>query len=314
MKYSLLLFLICASIIPASFKAQDSQSDMMNIGLVMPESYDGLAESQLMKVQTRIMGILTQNGIASYGICNGIVLYPRFEIYDVQEVSTGMQNLTVVDVSLSLFIKQVDDNAIFASVTRQVRGSGKTRDQALNAAINAIKTTDPKWSEFISQAKAKMVQYYARMCPGLLAQADQLSKTGQLPQAISLLFNIPKEVPCYQQARARTITLYQQYINEQCSRLVLEAKSALAQNNYAAAMDAVSRIDPNSSCFKEADLLISKAAKEVDDEHLRRWDLLKASYNNLIELEKVRANACRDVAVAYWESRRPTYNYLMIVR
>lgn len=308
------LVILLSFLSASALYSQNDQAEWLNIGLVMPESYDGLNEAQLDKVSTKVMGILAQNGVSSAGISNGIVMYPKFEIYDESEVSTGMQNLTVVDVTLSLFIKQVDDNAIFASTSRQVRGSGKNRDQALNAAINAIKPNDPKWSEFIGQAKKKMVQYYERMCPRLLAQADQLSKTGKLEEAISMLFNIPKEVNCYEQARSRTIALYQQYINENCNRLILEAKGSLAQNNYAAAMRAVEKIDPNSSCFKEADKLISAAAKEVEDEHLRRWALLKDNYKDILEVEKTRINACRDVAVAYWESRRNQYNYLVIVR
>jgi len=298
----------------SALNAQTDNAEWLNIGLVMPTSYDGLNDAQLGKVETKIMGILANNGVSSQGVCNGIVLYPKFEIYDEGEVNTGMQNLTVVDITVSLFIKQADDNAIFAHTSRQIRGSGKNRDQALNSAINAIKSNDPKWEEFIGNAKKKMIKYYERMCTSLLSQADQLSKTGQVAQAISMLFNIPKEVGCYEQARSRSIALYKQYINENCSRLMLEAKGYLANNDYASAMNVVEQIDPNSSCFKETDKLISAAAKEVDNEHLRRWDLLKKSYGDLIELEKHRIGAIRDVAVAYWESRRNQYNYLVVVK
>jgi len=313
MKISTLSFLILISGLSA-LNAQTDNAEWLNIGLVMPTSYDGLDDAQLSKVETKIMGILANNGVSSQGVCNGIVLYPKFEIYDESEVNTGMQNLTVVDITLSLFIKQADDNAIFSQTSKQIRGSGKNRDQALNSAINAIKSNDPKWAEFIGKAKKEMIQYYDRMCASLLSQADQLSKTGQVAQAISMLFNIPKEVGCYEQARSRSIALYKQYINENCSRLMLEAKGYLANNDYASAMNVVEQIDPNSSCFKETDKLISTAAKEVDNEHLRRWDLLKKSYGDLIELEKHRIGAIRDVAVAYWESRRKQYNYLVVVK
>jgi hypothetical protein len=299
-----------------SLKAQSENSDFLNIGLVMPQDGDisNISYSHITKLETKILSILTNNGISSQGAYNGVVAYPKLDIYDEQDVNTGMQNLKTVRLTLSLFIKQADDNVIFSSESKQFSGSGRTREQALNSVINTINPKDTKWATFTKNAKIKVEQYYQKMCSSVIAQADQLSQTGQLNYAMGLLLNIPKDVSCFTEAKNKSILIYKKLINTQCSQNLQFAKAKIAAGDYSTALSIIGRIDPEASCFSEAVTTMNNAATKVDEETRRKWDFLKEAYKNEVELEKLRINAMKDIGVAYWQGQQKTYNYLNIIK
>jgi hypothetical protein len=74
------------------------------------------------------------------------VIYPKFAIYETNVVEGGMQNITVVSVELSLFIKQVDNNMLFSTISKQLKGSGSSKELAITNAISKIPTNDPDFT------------------------------------------------------------------------------------------------------------------------------------------------------------------------
>jgi hypothetical protein len=311
-----LLPFFCCFLATTLLSAQADKIEMLNIGLVMPtvNEVPKLSEPQLSKLETKVLNLLTNNGLSSQGGGDGIVLYPKIDLFDDADVNTGMQNLKVVRLSLSLFIKQADDNVVFSSASRELSGSGRSREQALNNALNNVNPDDAKWTNFITQAKTKIGLYYQKMCPNLLTQADQLGQTGQTERAISLLLNVPKEVPCFNDVKNKSIELYKKYIARECAQYMKLAKAKLALNDYKGALAFIARIDPESPCFNDALNTINTVSREMDEETRREWDFLKERYKNSVELEKSRINAIRDIGVAYGQSQQRTYNYLLLVR
>jgi hypothetical protein len=311
-----LLPFFCCFLATTLLSAQADKIDMLNIGLVMPtvNEVPKLSAPQLSKLETKVLSLLTNNGLSSQDGGDGIVMYPKIDIFDDADVNTGMQNLKVVRLSLSLFIKQADDNVVFSSASRELSGSGRTREQAVNNALNNVNPDDVKWTNFIAQAKTKIGAYYQKMCPNLLAKADQLGQTGQIERAFSLLTNVPKEVSCFNDVKNKSIELYKKYIARECAQHMKLAKAKLALNDYKGALAFIARIDPESPCFNDALNTINTVSREMDEETRRQWDFLKEMYKNSVELEKSRINAIRDIGVAYAQGQPRTYNYLLLVR
>jgi hypothetical protein len=314
--HRILSLFICSLFTLTTLIAQEDKSDLMNIGLVMPQAGDipNISAGHISKIETKVLGLLTHNGISSQGGGNGIVMYPKLDIYDDQDINTGMQNLKVVRVTLTLFVKQADENVLFTSESRSLSGSGKTRDQALNSAIGSINPQDVKWTNFVKNAKSKIVQYYQKMCTTIVAQAEQLSQTGQTGRALSLLLNVPKEVSCFNDVKNKSIELYKKHINRECAQELQLAKSKITGGDYKTALAIIGHIDPESSCFSEAVSTMNNAASKVDEDIRRRWEFMKEAYKDSVELEKLRINAIKDIGVAYWQSKQQTYNYLVLVR
>ena len=152
------------------------------------------------------------------------------------------------------------------------------------------------------------------MCTSISAQAEQLSQTGQIEKALSLLLNVPKEVSCFNDVKTKAIELYKKNVNRQCTQDLQLAKAKIASSDYQSALFIIGKIDPESACYAEATNSMNIVAAKLDEQTRQRWEFLKEAYKNGVELEKLRINAMRDIDVAYWQNRQQAYNYLVLIR
>lgn len=307
--FPLLLSLLLAAGLCAQTK---DEAGKITLSIVMPESQEGLEDSHLSRLQSKISNLLTSQGFGAEGLPNGIVIFPKVNLYAEERVDAGMQKLTVVRGELSLFIKQVDDQVIFASETKTLSGSGKTRAQALDMLFNNVKPSE--WQEFLANGKQKIVRYYAERCESILSRADQLAQVKQTAQALSSLLNVPTEVPCYEKVREKTIALYMRYRDERCAEDLQLAKAKLSANAYREGLALLGQIDPSSACHREAVQMISGVSAEMDEQSKREWEMMQKMWSDRVELEKHRMSCARDVAVAYYQNRWPSYNYLVVIK
>ena len=309
-------FIIIAMLSTISSTIAQSSSDIGKIALsvIMPENVDGLDVSQLSKMETKITQIVSSTGLAASGYNNNFVIYPKFAIYDSSVVEGGMQNITVVTCELSLFIKQVDNNIIFATISKSLKGSGKNKNTAITNAISKIPTNDQQFKLFVVTGKDKIIAYYESKCQDIITKSESLVKMQDYEQALGLLMTVPEEVSCYSKVQEKSIEAYKTYQNQKCKVQIQEAKTQLASNNYNYALQILSQIDPSTSCFKESQTLVTTLATKVDAEEKKQWDLKMKIYNDNVELEKNRINAVKDIAVAYYKSKPTTVNYTYLIR
>ena len=309
-------FIIIAMLSTISSTIAQSSSDIGKIALsvIMPENVDGLDESQLSKMETKITQIVSSTGLAASGYNNNFVIYPKFAIYDSSVVEGGMQNITVITCELSLFIKQVDNNIIFATISKSLKGSGKNKNTAITNAISKIPTNDQQFKLFVVTGKDKIIAYYETKCQDIITKSESLVKMQDYEQALGLLMTVPEEVSCYSKVQEKSIEAYKTYQNQKCKVQIQEAKTQLASNNYNYALQILSQIDPSTSCFKESQTLVTNLATKVDAEEKKQWDLKMKIYNDNVELEKNRINAVKDIAVAYYKSKPTTVNYTYLIR
>lgn len=293
-----------------------SANDVGKIALsvIMPENVDGLDASQLSKLETKITQIVSASGLAASGYNNNFVIYPKFAIYETNVVEGGMQNITVTTCELSLFIKQVDNNILFGSVSKQVKGSGNSKQTSITNAISKVPTNDPQFKSFIEGGKAKIVQYYESKCSDIMTKSESLVKMQDYEQALGLLMTVPEEVSCYNKVQEKSIVAYKEYQNYKCAKQIQEAKASLASNNYSGALNVLSAIDPSTTCYKEAESLMKSAEAKVDAEEKKKWDLKMKMYEDDVALQKQRINAVKEVAVAYYKSKPTTVQYNYIVK
>lgn len=291
-------------------------SDVGKIALsvIMPENVDGLDASQLSKLETKITQIVSSSGLAASGYNNNFVIYPKFAIYETNVVEGGMQNITVTTCELSLFIKQVDNNILFSSISKQVKGSGNNKQTSITNAISKVPTNDAQFKTFIETGKTKIVQYYESKCQDIITKSESLVKMQNYEEALGLLQTVPEEVSCYSKVQEKSIEAYKAYQNQKCAKQIQEAKTTLAANNYNAALEILSQIDPSATCFNESQTLMKNAESKIDAEEKKQWDLKMKVYGDNVALEKQRINAVKDIAVAYYKSKPTTVNYSYIIK
>ena len=287
----------------------------ITLSVVMPDNVEGLNKSQLSKLETKISQIVIASGLATSGYNNNFVVYPKFAINETNLVEGGMQNITVVSSELSLFIKQVDNNMMFSSISKQLKGSGNNKELAISNAISKIPTNDPDYNTFIETGKNKIIKYYETKCEDIISKSDAFVKMQKFENALGLLMSVPEEVSsCYNQIQDKSIIAFKAYQTQKCSEQIQKAKTTLASNNFIGALEILSNIDPSATCFKEAQTIAKKAEEKVTTEEKKQWDFQMIQYNDEVNLKKQRINAIKDIAISYFKSQPTTVSYNYIVR
>lgn len=295
--------------------SQSSDIGKISLSIVLPENLEGIDNSNLSNLETKILDIVNQTGLSGTGYNNNFVIYPKLTILN-SKVSKGMQNISFIDCQLSLFIKQVDNNMVFSTISKKLEGSGLENQEAISNAIDNINTSDEDFSKFIEKGKSRIIEYYESKCNDLIAQADGLAKRQSYEEAISLLLSIPAEVSCFSKVQSKTIEIYKNYQSYSCGGLLQQAQSEASQNDFSSSLSSLSQIDPSSKCGSEAKALMAKIEGKIDAANRQQFQAAMMVYKDQIQLEKQRINAARDVAEAYAKKRpKPqTNNYLILIR
>lgn len=301
------------------FSATQAQSteDVGKIALsvVMPENIDGLNVSQLSKLESKITQITTKAGLSASGYNQTFVIYPKFAIYSTDVVEGGMQNITVVTVELSLFIKQLSNNMLFSSVSKSLKGSGKNTELAITNAISQIPVSDKAFSAFIDEGKDKIIKYYEANCDNIIKKADSYIQMQQYGQALGLLMSIPEEIQtCHDKVIAKSIETFQAYQNQVCTEKIQQAKAKSARQDYDDALEILASIDPSAKCYGESQTLIKSIEEKVSAEVKKQWDFQMKQYNDAVSLEKQRIKAVKEMAVEYYKSQKIDVNYNVLIK
>lgn len=281
----------------------------LTIGIYMkPGGYTEIDKDQVAKLETRIINVISMSG-STFNIsasriepdsnsingpdmmetmARGVVCYPKFEVYEVRVVDTGLKKLTVVDASLTLTVQYIHEDIIFSSMAMTLQGSGKDKYQAINDIIRNIRPQDMKWQTFVQETRTKIINYYDNHCDAIIAKAKQLDRLDSPWDAVQILWPIPQDVACYERVKEMIVEIYLRAINQICRQELLRAKTALAGNHYDTGLAYLGRIDPKSDCYEEVLQLIDTIAEEVDQTSVeeRAYSLELEKYRLQVEKER----------------------------
>lgn len=297
------------------FSQTKSEIGKIALSVIIPQNIENLDASQLSKLEIKVSQIVTKAGFAASGNDKNFVIYPNFSIYESNVVEGGMQNITVINSELTLVVKQVTNNIIYATTSFPLKGSGNTKNTAITNSIANIPVSDPNLKAFIETAKAKIVLYYQENCNDIEKKAEVLAKNQNYEAALGTLMAVPEEVSgCYNQVLSRSMEIYKAYQNQKCSIQVQQAKVLLAAKDYTGALTIIGQIDPSASCFDAAETLAKSAAEKVDEEAKKQWEFKMKQYDSEVALEKQRIDAIKDIAVSYYNSQPKTINNTVIIK
>jgi len=310
-----LSYLMWFSLFAISSFAQTSDIGKIALSVVFPQNIEGLEMSQASKLQNKITEIVASTGLAANGYNNDFIIYPVFSVNESYVVEGGMQNITVLKCELTLIIKQINNNVIYATISKELKGNGKDKRDALTSAIIKINTKDTDYASFIATGKNKIVQYYETKCSDIIVRSESLVKMQKYDEAIGLLMSVPNEVNCYNKVQEKSIEAYKAYQNQKCKTQIQKAKVSEASNNFSEAIQLLKTIDPSSVCYSEVSPLIKKIENKIDAEQKRQWENQAKIYNDNIALEKQRIEAIKQIAVAYYQNQpKIYYDYKVIIR
>ena len=307
----IILSCLCCILVICGIKAQNANTDV-NIGVVCPEQMDDLSAASLQRLRHKIEQIATANGVATYSD-GTFILYPAFDSFDVRTVESGMKNIIVVNTELTLSVMQVSTSMKVNDVSVSLFGSGFNKSEAVANAISKIDTQSPVYVKFLSESKTRIYSYYETNCSKLLQRAKALAAQQQYEAALAELACFPSSLPSYAQVVSVMMDIYKRYQNVQCERLIQNAKGCIALKDYSGAVEYLVRIDPESQCNSECTRLLDSIKQQVDKEASEAIEHKFRVFDTLVDLEKQRISAIRDIAQTYY-SNQPTIHYTQIVK
>jgi len=262
---------------------------------------------------TKLDQISSSNGMG------GSQINPRFIItanvtIGSKDIIAGPPQMLAQNLELTLFIGDAITNTIFSTISLSLKGVGTNENKAY---IDAFININPKNKEvvaFLEEGKTKIINYYSTNCDFILKDAQALTKQEKYDEAIyklSLVPDVCKE--CYFKCLDTLTTIYQKKIDADCKIKLNQAKSlwAAQQTPIGAEKvgDILSTINPMASCQGEIESFIKTIDTKLKADEKASWEFKMKQYKDSVELEKIRVNAYREVAIEYARNQPRTVTY-----
>jgi hypothetical protein len=262
---------------------------------------------------TKLDQISSSNGMGGSQINHRFIITANVTIGS-KDVIAGPPQMLAQNLELTLFIGDAITNTIFSTISLSLKGVGTNENKAY---IDAFKNINPKNKEvvaFLEEGKTKIINYYSTNCDFILKDAQALTKQEKYDEAIyklSLVPDVCKE--CYFKCLDTLTAIYQKKIDADCKIKLNQAKSlwAAQQTPVGAekAGDILSTINPMASCQGEMESFLKTIETKLKADEKARWEFKIKQYKDIVELEKTKVNAYREVAIEFARNQPSTVTY-----
>lgn len=265
------------------------------------------------KLEGKLTQAISKAGLTSAPYDSRFFVAGRFDDA-FNDISGGPSQKVYVKTTLTLYIGDADEQKIFASEAFELNGVGGSDQQAYTRALGKLNATNPKLVEFLRNGKQKIIDYFDANYQSYINNAKKAMAARNFDEALYYATAIPSCCKGYDQANALAMQIYKQSMNRSAQQLLAKARAAWAADptadGAAEAHSFLSQIDPESSCYAEAQAL----SKQISQTTQKQWELENVTkYNNEVELQKQRINAAKEVAVAWANSRPKQVNRYVFV-
>ena len=104
-----------------------------------------LDSNQVERLFRKTQQMVNKNGVAELGYSNFLVT-PKFDVLDVSIDQAGISKIYLAECELNMSIQRTSRNgnggAVFNSYSKKYTGSGSSRNDAINNALNKISSSD----------------------------------------------------------------------------------------------------------------------------------------------------------------------------
>ena len=221
--------------------------------------------------------------------------------YDIlgKSIVPGSPVKIVYDLQVTLFIVDLKGKTIFTSYTTELKGVGDNETKALINVFRRLNINNKDILAFVSQGRDKIIAYYDKAYPQIIASAKLLAAMKNYDAAINKLMSVPECCKGYPAVSETLKQVYQQFVNQHCNENLAQARAAwIASPNSEGASTAgvfLSEIYPDAACYQDAMALFTDIKKRMGD----IWKFEMKRWNDSISLEQQRINAMRDISIAY---------------
>jgi hypothetical protein len=260
-----------------------------------------------------------------------------------KDIITGPPQMIAQNLEVTIFIGDALENKIFCNTTLSLKGVGTNENKAFIDALKKINPKNKVLESLIKEGKTKIVTYFNTQCDFTIKEAMTLKIQGKYGEAIYKLSLVPEVCQdCYFKCLDTLLFVYQEKIDKDCQVKFQEAKTIWAANSSSIgaeeAAEVLSKIDPIASCQPDVEKFISSVDVKLKADEKAIWEFKIKQYEDQVakekeqmriaeeksirddefrekqagrnlELDKIRVNAYREVAVEYAKNQPKTINY-----
>ena len=214
-------------------------------------------------VGNKLKNIAATTGLSCVERASRYVLYPIIEEQDVQYTTT-QPVMTIVSLQMTMYVVDYSDGIIFSSESFLLKGSGASKEKAYMSAVRNLRQ-NAKIDSCLSRARMKIAEYYNNSCDKMIVQANTLASLHKYDEAMSLLFQVPRESSCFGKAQEAIVAIYKVQDAQICSERISEARKYLARHAVKDALNQIALVLPESPCFEDAQTLYADAVAYVKE-------------------------------------------------
>lgn len=175
-----------------------------------------------------------------------------------KEITNTAPSMTVLSLSISLYIGDGIEGIKFATYSTGVKGVGNNDTKAYIAALKSFRTESTELSAFLEKGKNKIIEYYNSKCDFIQKKAKTLAGNRNYDEAIYELSIVPEICKsCYTSSMDLSNEIFNQKLEFECQSLISQAKSFIAQNKYDEAAEMLAPIIPGIKCYSLAETLLN---------------------------------------------------------
>lgn len=262
-------------------------------------------------LEDKLKRIVTKNGLSS---TSGNDLSPFIltanALEQKKETTATVPPHTAVELNVTFYVGNGEDGTLFGSCSEEVKGVGNNLDQAYAAAFKKININNPELTSTIEEGKKKIVSYYEKAAPDLIAKAKSLSSSQNYSKAYELLLQIPAVCSSYPEAQKLLENLVQQESDQSNAAILSRARAAWsASPNETGASEATNLLSQMTNVSPKIQAEANTLMKDMSTRLQKVEDQEKASQaqrearEHSLAMEAVKG--ATKVAVA--RAQRPVY-------
>jgi hypothetical protein len=277
-----ILFILLFLNVFISYSQEENQvglDDINRIGLFVDVLDGGIFEGSAINTLTKKIDrmVLEESIGKSVDERFGIVCKPNIIVEDIYQSTPPKY---IFEFDLDFYVVDYQEKVKFGVYSvLGLKGLNPNKQRALIQGIRSV-NSNSKFSEFISDMKRKIIDYYISQCDFIIKESQTLADNDNFEESILKLSTIPQVCEeCFDKSQIEMRKTYQRKLERECQEIVSEANSLIAREMFKDAASVLKRVLPGISCHEEAVKLIEKVENHWCNVNLSKARSFKSSRN-----------------------------------
>lgn len=241
---------------------------------------------------------LAQNAASAGSKYSTFSLQPVLSLLEEGKIE-GIKTLITAKLNVNVRVVNLISTETLGAFEVVLTGSGANRSEAITKAIQQLRNKKALISKELLGFDQNIRAYYDKNCDAIAAKANALVSKNEFAAALALLHGIPADVACFQTQAALTNQVFTTIQTQQCSTVLRQADAFVAANNFVAALNVLSQVDPAAPCATEASAKITAIEAKVDAAQKEQWEWLFKFWSAGVDAEKARWNAITAISLGW---------------